>query len=345
MCGQMSQLILVRTMDIAVRRGLGHYRPQSPSCGFGTALRRACKPPGGVLVGLLALYACWGSSIPAMKLMVGGMPPLAGAGGVFLVGGLVLSVAGRHSARPTWRQACRAAGVGVLLLVGGQGLATVVLTKLTASLAAMLLATVPLWMAALRTRGFDAPKRRGLGRLVIGFIGVGVVLLTAPAAAVGGSAIAVVGCGAAPICWAWGSVRSADPDHMPNDPRTSAAIQLLTGGLVLVLIAAISGQLTPNRLGEVTSASLGAAGFLLFVDSLAGFMLYQRLLRTAPLALVGSYAYATPLVAAAIGIIVFGEHAWPGMGVGAVLIIVAVYYEVKAGADRNRAAPPSKRAD
>jgi drug/metabolite transporter (DMT)-like permease len=122
---------------------------------------------------------------------------------------------------------------------------------------------------------------------------------------------------------------------MPDDPRTSAAIQLVTGGFVLLLIAAISGQLTPNAFGNVTPASLGAAGFLLFVDSLTGFMMYQKLLRTAPLTLVASYAYATPLVAIAISIIVFGDHAWAGMGIGAVVIILAVYYEVKAGADRT----------
>jgi drug/metabolite transporter (DMT)-like permease len=220
-----------------------------------------------------------------------------------------------------------------------------VLTKLTASLAAVLFATVPLWMAALRTRRFDAAGRRSLLRVTIGFVGVAVTLLSAPATAVGGSAIAVIGAGAAPVWWAWGSVRSADRECMPDDPRTSAAIQLITGGLVLLLVAAVSGQLTLNAFGNVTPASLGAAGFLLFVDSLAGFMLYQKLLRTAPLTLVASYAYATPLVAIAISIIVFGDHAWPGMGIGAVVIILAVHYEVKAGTDRTRTALPAEHHD
>jgi drug/metabolite transporter (DMT)-like permease len=330
---------------IAVRSGFGSCRPRASRPGVRAALRRASRPPGGVLVGLLVLYACWGSSVPAMKVMVGGVPPLTGAGVVFSMAGLVLAVAGRRSARPTRAQTRRAAGVGVLMLVGGQGLATVVLTKLTASLAAVLFATVPLWMAALRTRRFDVAGRRSLLRAVIGFVGVAVMLLSAPATAVGGSAIAVVGCGAAPVCWAWGSVCSADRERMPDDARTSGAIQLVTGGLVLLLIAAVSGQLTPNAFGNVTPASLGAAGVLLFVDSLAGFMLYQKLLRTAPLSLVASYAYATPLVAVAISISVFGDHPWPGMGVGAVAIILAVYYEVKAGADRTRSVPPSKHHD
>jgi drug/metabolite transporter (DMT)-like permease len=340
MCAGGSQSILLVRLE-AIERKPECIRTSAPSLRpaglVRGALRRGYRPRGGVLVGLLALYACWGSSIPAMKVMVGGVPPLTGAGFVFLMGGLLLAVAGRRSARPTRSQTRRAAGVGVLMLVGGQGLATIVLTKLTASLAAVLFATVPLWIAALRTRRFDVAGRRSLLRGVLGFAGVVVMLLSAPATAVGGSAIAVIAAGAAPVCWAWGSVCSADRERMPADSRTSAAIELATGGLVLLLIAAISGQLTPNAFGRVTPPSLGAAGFLLFVDSLAGFTLYQKLLRTAPLTLVASYAYATPLVAVAVSIIVLGEHAWPGMGVGAVVIILAVYHEVKAGADRNSA--------
>lgn len=63
--------------------------------------------------------------------------------------------------------------------------------------------------------------------------------------------------------------------------------------------------------------SIEAAAFLLFVDSLAGFALSAHLLRTAPLALVSSYAYATPLVATSIGVAALRDHPWPGMGAGA----------------------------
>jgi drug/metabolite transporter (DMT)-like permease len=271
-----------------------------------------------------------------MKLMVGGVPPLAGAGAVFTIGGLVLLVSGRSARRPTLPEVRRAAGVGLLLLVGGQGLATVVLTKLTASLTAVLLASVPLWMAAFgRFHGRRIGRARAL-RLLVGFGGIAIVLLTSPGAALGGSLIAVVGCGVAAVCWAAGSVRSADKRAMPDDPRIAGAIQLITGGSVLLAIAAASGQLSPSSFHRVTPTSVEAAAFLLFVDSLAGFALYAHLLRAAPLSLVGSYAYATPLVAAAIGIAAFGDRPWPGMGVGAVLVIAAVYREVRETEDPAR---------
>src|SRR5215218_10041279 len=91
-----------------------------------TAARTAASTPHTVLL-LLVLYACWGSAIPAMKLMVDTVPPLGGAALVFLVGGLVLAVAARGRPAPTRVQLRRLAVAGVLLLVGGQGLAMVAL--------------------------------------------------------------------------------------------------------------------------------------------------------------------------------------------------------------------------
>src|SRR5699024_2613908 len=80
--------------------------------------------PDRTVLLLLALYACWGSAIPAMKLMVQSVPPLGGAALIFLLGGVVLAVAARGRPKPTRAQLRRLSLAGVLLLVGGQGLAT-----------------------------------------------------------------------------------------------------------------------------------------------------------------------------------------------------------------------------
>src|SRR5262245_58337921 len=93
------------------------------------AARTAASTPDGTVLLLLALYACWGSAIPAMKLMVDTVPPLGGAALVFLVAGLVLAVAARGRPAPTRTQLQHLAVAGVLLLVGGQGLAMVALTE------------------------------------------------------------------------------------------------------------------------------------------------------------------------------------------------------------------------
>jgi drug/metabolite transporter (DMT)-like permease len=316
-------------MDVAISPGVGSSEPLHLPAAARTGARRRLRPPGTVL-GLLALYVCWGSSIPAMKLMVGGIPPLTGAGAVFVLAGLLLAACSRGARRPTPAQMRRSALSGVLMLAGGQGLATVALTSLTASLTAVTAATVPLWVAVLAAMRGARPTRAGLVRLLAGFAGVVVVLVTAPSAALGGSPLAVVALLVAAVCWAEGAHRSADSLDAPADPRTATAIQLISGGLVLLALAAALGQMSGPALSHVTPGSLGAAAFLLFVDSLAGFALYQHLIRTAPLQLASSYAYATPVVAAAISIVAFGDHAWPGLGLGAALIVLAVFSEVRA---------------
>jgi drug/metabolite transporter (DMT)-like permease len=129
----------------------------------------------------------------------------------------------------------------LLMLVGGQGLATVVVTKLTASLAAVLLATVPLWIAVLtRARG-SAPK------VLLGLGGVAIALFTAPSAAIAGSPLAAAACCVAAVLWAAGSVRSSRADLMPVDPQINSAIQLFSGGIVLLTIAAVQASSHPQR--------------------------------------------------------------------------------------------------
>jgi drug/metabolite transporter (DMT)-like permease len=176
------------------------------------AARTAVPPPDRTLLSLLALYACWGSAIPAMKLMVETVPPLGGAALVFVVAGLVLAVAGRGRPAPTRVQLRHMAVAGVLLLVGGQGLAMVALTEVTASLGAILAATIPLWVVLLS--GLIGTRVSGTSqvRLAAGFAGIAIVVLTAPNSAFGGAPWAVAVFCVAPILWAAGSLLTAHAD-------------------------------------------------------------------------------------------------------------------------------------
>lgn len=277
---------------------------------------------------LLALYACWGSAIPAMKVMVETVPPLGGASLIFLVAGLVLAVAARGRPAPTRVQLRDMAAAGVLLLVGGQGLATVALTEVTASLGAILAATIPLWVVLvgglIGTRVSVASK----ARLAAGFGGIAIVVLTAPKSAVGGTPWAVAAFCVAPILWAAGTLLTAHADR-PADRLVANAIQLLAGGTVLLLLALSLGELDPARWSDVSSQSVGAVIFLLVCDSLVGFMLYTRLLACAPASLVSTYAYVTPLVGAVIGATVLDEPLWSGAFVGAALVVGAVALELR----------------
>src|ERR1700704_2035674 len=114
--------MLIGAATSRFRRRAGASRAAAGGC------TDAASTPDRTVLLLLALYACWGSAIPAMKLMVDTVPPLGGGALGFLVGGLVLAVAARGRPAPTRVQLRHLAVAGVLLLVGGQGLAMVALT-------------------------------------------------------------------------------------------------------------------------------------------------------------------------------------------------------------------------
>jgi drug/metabolite transporter (DMT)-like permease len=276
---------------------------------------------------LVVLYACWGSAIPAMKLMVATVPPVGGAALIFLLAGVVLAGAARGRPRPTRVQLRRLAVAGVLLLVGGQGLATVALTAVTASLGAILAAAIPLWVVLLGGLTGIRVSAGSWVRLVAGFGGIMIVVLTAPGSAIGGAPWAVAAFCVAPILWAAGSLLTANIGQ-PVDRVVASAVQLLAGGTVLLLVALPLGELDPARWSDVSWTSAGAAVFLLVFDSLVGFMLYTRLLESASAPLVSTYAYVTPLVGAVIGATVLNEALWAGAFAGGALVLGAVALEL-----------------
>ena len=217
---------------------------------------------------------------------------------------------------------------GVLLLVGGQGLATVALTEVTASFGAILAATIPLWVVLLSGFIGTPVSVASQVRLAAGFGGIAIVVLTAPNSAIGGAPWAVAAFCVAPILWAAGSLLTAHADR-PADRVVASAAQLLAGSTALLLLALSLGELDPARWSDVSSISVGAAVFLLVFDSLVGFMLYTRLLAGASAPLVSTYAYVTPLVGAVMGATVLDEPLWAGAFVGAAFVLGAVALELR----------------
>jgi drug/metabolite transporter (DMT)-like permease len=217
------------------------------------------------------------------------------------------------------------------MLVGGQGLVTVALTRMTTSLVAVFVATIPLWVALLSGLGSrPGPRRASVTRVGLGFTGIVAVIASAPQAALGGSPWAVLACCVAPALWAVGTLLQAGREAMPVDPRTANAIGLGSGGVVLLGLAGAFGQLDPAAWSGMSVGSLGAGAALLVLDSLAGFSLYTRLLRTAPTALVSTYAYVVPLVAIVIGAAAFGDPLWLGAILGGGIVIATIVLEIRS---------------
>jgi drug/metabolite transporter (DMT)-like permease len=272
----------------------------------------------GVALALLSLYFIWGSTYLGIRIAIESIPPLLMIGVRFLVAGgilyLVLRVRGVPS--PKRSQWMGSAAVGVLLIGGGMGGVATAEQWVPSGVAAVCIATSPLWISLFAGLWGRWPVRTEWLGLVLGFVGVvllnlGSGLWTSPIGAI----ILML----SPICWAFGSAWS---HHLQLPPGLMAsAAQMLIGGVFVTVLGLILGQ----RITSVpTMQSLLALLYLITFGSLLAFSVYGYLLRHVRPALATSYAYVNPVVAVCLGVIFAGEHSTVMTVVAMVVILVGV---------------------
>ncbi|MBN2386748.1 MAG: EamA family transporter [Anaerolineales bacterium] len=259
-----------------------------------------------IAIALLALYLIWGSTYLAIRFAVETLPPFLMAGTRFLVPGLLLVtwrlLAGDPG--PTPRQWRATAIVGLLLLLGGNGLVSWAEQRVDSGIAAILVGTTPIWLVLLDALlvSHRRPRWMAIAGLLTGFAGI--VLLVGPQnILLGKGNYDLAGIGAvlmAAFLWSVGSIYSRAAD-LPRSPLLSTGMQMLAGCGGLVLVSLISGEWTGFALETVTSRSWLGLLYLIIFGSLGGFVAYTWLLRHAPISLVSTYAYVNPLVAILLG--------------------------------------------
>jgi drug/metabolite transporter (DMT)-like permease len=264
-------------------------------------------------LGLFALYVIWGSTYLGIRFALESYPPFLLAGVRFLIAGVLLFgfLRLRGMAAPTSRQWRNAAFTGVLLLGFGNGLVCFAEERVSSGIAAVAVASMPLF-AALFSGLYGAwPNcRENLG-LTIGFIGVIVLNL---GSGLSGSRLGALALLMAAAAWAFGSVWSRRQD-MPAGPMNTAA-QMLCGSVALLVVGFGSGERLPTH--PSMHATLALA-YLVVFGSLIAFSAYLYVLKHARPVLSTSYAYVNPPVAVLFGVMLAGEHVGPydiaGMGI------------------------------
>lgn len=271
-----------------------------------------------VACGLLAVYLVWGSTYLGIRYALEGFPPLLMAGIRFIVAGaaLYLWLRLRGLPAPTGCQWANATVMGALLLGVGNGMVCVAQQRVSSGLAAIAVASMPLWAAlfgALYGRRYRALEWIGV---LVGFAGVVGLNLGVELRAQTWAALALL---LAPVGWAFGSVWSRGRDLPP--PLMSTAAQMLCGGVLLGIAAWLHGE----RIDAVPPpAAILAVVYLAVFGSIVAFGAYIWLLNNVRPALATSYAYVNPPIAVALGALLAGERVGAPTIVAMAVILVGV---------------------
>ena len=297
------------------------------------------RPPGrraaGIGAALAVVYVVWGSTYLGIAVAIETLPPLLMGGVRFLLAGAALYVfaiarGDTDGDRPGRRAWLAALASGGLLFAVGNGCVILGERTVPSGIAALLIASTPLWIALLDRLAFGARLGpRALVGLALGFGGV--ALLAQPSGAgldPAGVAFLLV----AAVGWAAGSlVTRASP--LPRRPLVAAAMQMLAGGALMTVAGLARGE--AGDIGAVSTRSAVAFAYLVLLGSVVAFTAYSWLLRAARTSLVATYAYVNPVVAVALGWLVLGEPVTALTVVSGAVIVAAVALIVSAPAARE----------
>jgi drug/metabolite transporter (DMT)-like permease len=283
---------------------------------------------------LLIVYLVWGSTYLAIRVGVETIPPLLMAAARNLVAGVIMfPLALRHwrSAPlgrrwPSRREWLGCAIVGILLLVAN-GVVGVGEKTVPSGLAALLIATVPLWLL-----GIDAGlnhARMGVAPLAGLLLGLaGVALLSGLGDSHGISVAGVIIILAAAAAWALGTIM-ARRVTIPSSAALASGMELIAGGAALLLLAAASGEFGSLHLGQVSARSWLALGYLTVFGSIVAFSAYGIAVRSLPTPTVATYAYVNPVIAVLLGSLILNERLTPATIAGGALIVGAVVLVIR----------------
>jgi drug/metabolite transporter (DMT)-like permease len=300
---------------------------------------------------LLVVWVVWGSTYLAIRVADRTIPPFPMAAARYLIAGALLySVAwlgGRRqrqalgspartrqgSSRGWLAQWAGMAVVGTMLLAFGNGGVSYAERTLPSGLAALLVASVPLWMA-LADWVINGRRIRlgGWLALAIGLAGVA-VLARPPAHGAVFPVLVVLG---ASMSWGIGSVLAGRMPS-PASPLLGSAMEMLAGGAALIVLASATGELTQAGSGHVSVQSLLAVAYLIGPGSLLAMTCYVIALRRLPTSAVSTYAYVNPVVAVSLGALILGERLTPTTLLGGAIVVVSVALLLthQAGTARN----------
>jgi drug/metabolite transporter (DMT)-like permease len=296
-----------------------------------------------VIIAFAALYVIWGSTYLAIFFAIQSIPPFLMAGGRFLLAGLILFAIARSQTpgRSTWRDWRISFVIGAFLLLGGNGGVTISEKFIETGLASLIVATVPIYMTLLGWLVGMTPRPSGITWIGLagGFLGVSILL--GPELRLSGGSRAAIGMSillVTSFIWSAGSIFSRAVKQV-TAPLFAAAQQMVCGGLLLMLVGLLVGELKDFHPEKITALSLGAFAYLVLVGAIIGYTAYFWLLRNCEPGKVATYAYINPVVAVLLGALFAHEVVTLRTLLAAVLIIGSVALIITVQQLKSKAMP------
>jgi drug/metabolite transporter (DMT)-like permease len=285
-----------------------------------------------IIIALIAVYLSWGTTYLAIRIALEGLPPFFLMGSRFFVAGIGLYgyLRFKGEPNPTLREWWWSAVIGVFLMLGGSAGVAYAEQWVESGLAALVIATTPLWTVLFAGFWKHRPAALEWAGLSVGLAGVAILnfeggLRASPL----GAAVLVL----AALSWAFGSAWSRHA-RLPKG-MMSAATEMITGGAVVLAVSFFADE----RIATVpTWRSIGAVVYLGIFGSLVGFTAYLYLLGKVRPSLATSYAYVNPVLAVLLGVWLLGERITM-TGISAMLIILAGVVLVALGQRNGRGDP------
>ena len=294
--------------------------------------------PARIALAFAAVYLIWGSTYLTIRIAIETIPPMLMSATRFLIAGLILfavtyrpGARHEHLTRRQWRDALI---IGGCLLLGGNGIVSWGEQYVGSGYMALIVGSVPLWMALLAPAfgGRRVTALAGVG-VAVGLAGVG-LLVHPSGASIHWQSIAVLG---SPLLWSIGSLY-AQRAAMPRNALTATAMEMICGGLLMGIVGLAAGEAGRVHVASISGASWIAFVYLIAFGSLIGYTCYIWLLGHVSSTAVSTYAYVNPLVAVVLGAIVLGEAITPvTLGAGAMIIFaVALILSSRALQSRHK---------
>ncbi len=274
-----------------------------------------------MILAFASVYLAWGSTYLAIRIGVEHVPPTVLAGTRFAIAGagmlLVLAMTGRLA--PTSARELRAIAVmAFTMLIGGNGLVVWAEQTVPSGMAALIVATVPIWMAGLAALppGRERLPRAAVAGVVLGFLGVAV--LARPSG--GGDLTGLLALVLASFSWSCGSIYARHAG-LRADPITVTAWEMFFAGVMFLALGTVTGGVFVARFD---AAGVGAILYLIVFGSWIGFTAYVWLLANVPAAKAATYAYVNPVIALLLGWWFLDEPITPAILAGSAIVVVAV---------------------